>query len=185
MRRVPAFMFLVLLLVPFPSTATTVRYLDLDSLVGSSSLVFHATVTQVQASNQGTLKSPRIVTDVTFTVHRVLKGTNPGPAYTLRLVGGSVDGYTLAIPGQPRFRTGEEVVVFLEFTGIEHVVTGMSQGVFRVAKDANDRPIAVRDLTGLSLVRPGGAPDQFEPGRPEEPLLLEELFRRVNESRAR
>jgi hypothetical protein len=185
MRFVLFPVLLALLIVPAAVHATTVRYLDLEGLVRSSSMVFHATVLEVTQKNLGTPEKLRLVTDVSFQVHRVLQGTNPGPRFDLRLGGGTANGHTLAIPGQPCFKEGEEVVLFLEFTGQELVVNGMSQGVFRIQRDPAGLPTAHRDTTGLSVLGREGGNGPLEPGKPEQPLPLDDLFRRIHDLQAR
>ncbi|MBM4352846.1 MAG: hypothetical protein FJ109_03475 [Deltaproteobacteria bacterium] len=185
MRQLLALLFFLLVCSSNPAAATTVRYLDLDSLVHTSALIFHGTVEEVAAKNLGSAERPRLVTDVTFTVHRVLKGANPGCEFHLRLVGGSADGHTLQIPGQPRFRKGGEVVLFLESTGVELVLNGMGQGRYRVGRDGEGRKLARRDLSGLSVVRRGRDSATIEAGALEDAVPLEDLFRRVHDLQAR
>jgi hypothetical protein len=99
----------------------------------------------------------------TTTTLRVLNPEGGGPAESLvlRLPGGTVRDTTLAIPGFPTFRAGEELVLFLtgrDAAGYPWPV-GMAQGVYPVVRDAAGLPkVAVRQGVNPSpLAKPAGA----------------------------
>jgi hypothetical protein len=55
---------------------------------------------------------------------------------TVRLLGGTVGLLTSTVSGVPRFRTGEEVILFLEPTAHgDFTVVSWQQGTFRVGRD--------------------------------------------------
>ncbi len=174
-------LLLLFLLSPVtPSLATTVRLVDLAEMSRQSAFIFHGTVTDVTARNLGSAEQPRIVTDVTFDVHRVLKGTTKGPQFTLRLIGGTVDGMTLAIPGSPRFSAQDEVVLFLEWTGESYAVNGMRQGLYRVTRDSAGTKTVQRSLEELCIMRPDKTIEhRFKP-EPHRPL--QDLFDAVRKA---
>jgi hypothetical protein len=195
-------MFFALLLVlaatglPERALGTTVLYADLPGLVKTSSLVFFGRVDSVTTRNLAGDERAHIVTDVSFTVKRVLKGTTPGPQFDLRLVGGTWGNRSVLISGQPKFSKDEEVVLFLEWTGSTYAICGLKQGKYSVMVDREGRRWAQRSLAGLNvMVRTGKAagaeeattsagqpaPDgrEIRPGQEEPPVLLDELFETI------
>jgi len=181
-RIVP--MLLVLLCICPVAYGTTVVYADLESMTRDSNLIFHATVRGVETRNLGEEEEPRIVTDVTLTVHRVFKGSNPGAEFNLRLVGGAWGGRTLAIPGMPRFHKGEEVVLFLEWTGKEYAVCGMRQGKYSVTRDENGIKWSKRNFDGLGVVLRGPEGESGEvllDMKAEPRVRLKDLFKKIRE----
>jgi len=172
---------LLALLVTSAADAATVRYAAIEDLARDSGLVFWGTVASVQQFNLGTTGAPRIVTDVTFDVHRVLKGDNPGSQFVLRLPGGTADGLTLAIPGMPRFDPGHEVVIFLEWTGQSWAVCGLSQGAYRISADHEGRKWARRTFEGLTFATAHKAVAPLQ----EQPVLLEMFLETIKQLKSR
>lgn len=179
LRRLVALLFLVLISSPSQAFATTVRLVDLDDMSRQSAFIFHGTVTAVETLNLGTTEHPRIVTDVTFTVHRVLKGVTKGPHFTLRLIGGTHEGITLKIPGSPTFEAEQEVVLFLEWTGENYAINGMRQGLYLVSRTAAGEKVVQRSLQDLCIVRPDKIIEHRS--EPEASRPLTDLFNAVRE----
>ncbi len=178
-RLVPLFL-LTLLSVPTGALATTVRLVNLEEMSRESDFIFHGTVSTVEALNLGSTEHPRIVTDVTFAVHRVLKGTTKGPQFTLRLIGGSHEGITLLIPGSPQFSAQDEVVLFLQWTGKNYAVNGMRQGLYRVSRKPDGERIVQRSLQDLCIVRSDKSIEHRTAPEPVRPLA--DLFEAVREA---
>jgi len=111
------------------------------------------------------------------------KGTAPAQI-VVRLVGGHVGHLTSTVDGVPRFRAGEEAILFLEpAAGSEFNVTSWAQGTFRIRRDIHTgRESVTQDTGGLSLFDP--ATRQFYPGGVKN-LPLEEFRQRVAEAVAR
>lgn len=177
LRCLVPLLLLALLGLPTAALGTTVRLVSLDEMSRQSAFVFHGTVTTVETFNLGTEDRPRIVTDVTFTVHRVLKGTTKGPQFTLRLVGGTHEGITLHIPGAPRFAIDNEVVLFLEWTGKNYAVAGMRQGLYRVSRTPEGKKVVQRTLQELCVVKPDRTIEHRTEPEPHRPLT--DLFNAV------
>ncbi len=154
LRRLVPLLFLALTVLPNTASATTVRLVNLHEMSRQSAFIFHGTVTAVETLNLGTRDRPKIVTDVTFSVHRVLKGTTKGPAFTLRLIGGTHQGISLKIPGSPTFKPTQEVVLFLEWTGVNYAINGMRQGLYLVSRTPSGEKVVQRSLEGLCILRP-------------------------------
>lgn len=181
MPKISLFLLFLIGLVPAGIHATTVLPADLEAMTGTSDLIFHGTVLEVETLNLATPESPRIVTDVKFNVSRVLKGTTPGPQFTLRLFGGTWQGTTVHIPGSAAFKEAEEVVLFLEWTGQRYAVCGMKQGKYTIQRDQEGVRWARRSLAGLHVAR-RKENDTLEVRAAadlEPPLRLEELFGRI------
>ena len=137
--------------------ATTVIPPSFDELVDQAQLIFQGTVTDTQSQWAGEGGSRRIVTYVTFKVDEAIKG-DPGATYTLRMLGGTVDGQTMEVTDAPKFKVGDRDVVFVENNGSQFIpLVGIMHGRFRVKQDkATGRDVvvtngghAVRDVAQL------------------------------------
>jgi len=77
-----------------------------------------------------------IWTLTSFEVQEMWRGSAPG-RITVRLLGGRAGNLTSSVSGVPRFRVGEEVVLFLEPTPRgDFTVVSWQQGTFRIRRDA-------------------------------------------------
>lgn len=137
--------------------ATQVRYKSVEQLGSESAAVVRGKVTSVHSfwNAQGT----KIFTETVIEVDETYKGSDEGVVRLLQL-GGEVDGVRVTVHGALGWRSGEEVVVFLEpyESGAYHV-SGFSQGKFGVERDpvTGEAFINRPSVTGAKLV---GAPDQ-------------------------
>lgn len=135
-----------------PAGATTVLRVPLEEMARACDLVVQARVVAVHTSAAPD-DERQISTAVRLAILRVLKGHPTGPTLTLTLPGGRTDRWTLAIPGMPQLREGEEVVLFLERTSAGLRPAGLSLGVYRVRHDpGTGRTRAVRDLRGIAVI---------------------------------
>ncbi len=77
-----------------------------------------------------------IWTFTSFETEEVWRGA-PSARFTVRLLGGRAGNLTSSVSGVPRFRAGEDVVLFLERTARgDFSVVGWEQGTFRIRTDA-------------------------------------------------
>ena len=131
-KTIAATVFALLLSVVGSAQATTVMKVDTGQLANTSEWVVRATVTSV--TNVDLRREGRgLFTDIDLTFTEIYGGKKVPSRYTLRLIGGTgKDGVVLKIPGMPQFRTGEDVVLFLEKTPTGHIPCGLGQGVFHV-----------------------------------------------------
>ena len=81
--------------------ATTVIPPTFDQLVSDAELIFQGTVTASRSQWIGQGTERNIVTYVTFSIEDALKGA-PGRSYTIRILGGTVDGETIEVDA-PKF----------------------------------------------------------------------------------
>ena len=115
--------------------ATTVIAPSFDDLVDQAQLIFQGTVTETQSQWAGEGGNRRIVTYVTFKVDEAIKG-EPGATYTLRMLGGTVDGQTMEVTDAPKFKVGDRDIVFVENNGSQFIpLVGIMHGRFKVEKD--------------------------------------------------
>ena len=126
--------------------ATTVIPPTFDQLVGDAELIFQGTCTDVKSQWIGEGAEHRIVTYVTFKVEDSLKG-KPGESYTIRMLGGTVDGTTMEVSDTPKFKTGDRDILFVEHNGQQFVpLVGIMHGRYRVKHDnASGRDVVLTD----------------------------------------
>ncbi len=170
--------FLLLLLIPGPAAAMTVLAADLQDLTRDSHTIARGVVTHVanvildeegrpvadaevarRTKEQGP-RGLRAFTDVHVRILEHYRGEKrTGAALVLRLVGGKLGGYTLAVPGMPTFTPQQEVFLFLEMTGQGLTPLGASQGVFRIDRKPGVEAVAVHDLGGAAVLRRDVVPE--------------------------
>jgi hypothetical protein len=125
--------------------ATTVIPPTFDQLVSDAELIFQGTVTDTRSEWTGQGAERVIVTYVTFKIDDAIKGT-PGGSYTIRMLGGTVDGETAEVADAPRFKTGDRDILFVEHNGNQFVpLVGIMHGRFHVQTDAAGREIVAKD----------------------------------------
>ncbi len=119
--------------------ATTVIPPNFDELVSRAEVIFEGEVTNVQSQWIGEGAEHRIVTFVTFKVDDALKG-EPGSSYSIRMLGGTVDGRTMEVTDAPKFKVGDHDMLFVENNGRQFIpLVGIQHGRFRVQKDQAGR----------------------------------------------
>ncbi len=136
--------------------ASVTRYLPLDELATGADSIVAGEVVGVQS--RMALRRNRIHTYVTIRVDRFLKGDAGRSFVTLRLLGGSAEGFRLVVSGMPEFRLGEDVLVFVEQPeGGAPGVFGLSAGKFSLSPRPGG-PVLDRTLAGLTVVDAGTNP---------------------------
>jgi hypothetical protein len=116
------------LLLPAVARSTT-----LAQLVNAATVVVHAKA----VANQRLWHDGEIWTVTSFRVIETWKGSAP-PEIDVWMIGGHVGRIISYVPGAPRFRPGEEAVLFLEPTRTgEMSITAWGEGTFRVRVDAH------------------------------------------------
>ena len=114
---------------------TTVIPPSFDELVSRAEVIFQGTVTDVRSQWTGEGAQHRIESYVTFKVEDAMKGA-PGESYTLRMLGGTVDGETMEVSDSPKFKVGDRDVIFVENNGSQFIpLVGIMHGRFHVDKD--------------------------------------------------
>ncbi len=115
--------------IPLP--ATTLARLDLQQLARAADAVARVRCTD----SASYLERGSVWTHTQFTVIETLKGAPPAQL-TVRLPGGRSGHILVSIEGVPRFRPGEEGVLFLEKLATEdYSVTAWALGAFRIRRN--------------------------------------------------
>jgi hypothetical protein len=112
--------------------------------------------------NSAAWDAEEIWTFTSFAVQEAWRGAPP-PRIVVRLLGGTIDDLTSSVSGIPRFRPGEEVILFLEPTraGDFSIVSWM-QGTFRIRHDPRTGEETVtQDTASFATFDP--ATRRFEP----------------------
>lgn len=154
-------------LCAFPLAATTVAPWDLSDMAMASDLVVRGEVQSLRTFRE---PSGRILTEAVVEVREAMQGQAP-ETVTVTWPGGELDGQGQRVPGTPRVRAGQEVVLFLARPGPDALVArylpvSLAAGVLAVRRLPGGT-ILDRDLEGLRC------PDGL--GVPPLPATLEEL----------
>lgn len=157
-----------------PAGATSIRQLDLDTLVATADLILLGTA----GEGQTITRKKRFVTLTPLVPERVVKGAADG-SITVETFGGTQGVVGQKVAGTARFVDGEQVVVFLTRLESGHFrVRGMAQGKLTVVPGvAGGR--AIRDLGGLRLVGADGATDGHDGQTVPLDVFLRDLAVRV------
>ncbi len=174
LATLPVALLAAALLSSAVASATTFVPIGDGELADRTPLIVEARVLAVEPA-----PGERIATDVLVAVDRPVKGALGGDALVVRVPGGvRADGVGRHVWGAPRFREGEEALLFLVPRG--DGTFGLSQfllGAFRVSGEGPAR-VAWRDLRGAIRVTLPGTP---EPADGDRDLAR---FRRWLEDRA-
>jgi hypothetical protein len=140
--------------------ATTFMQMSLSKFAQTARLIVRARC----LSNSVAWDAGEIWTFTTFEIEETWKGVPAGAAaqVTVRLLGGSLGNVTSTVSGIPRFRPGEEVVLFLEpsVRGAFSIVS-WAQGTFRIHRDMRTgQEIVIQDTAAFDRFNPGTR--QFE-----------------------
>lgn len=150
----------IALLTPAASTrAASVIAPTFDAMVARAQAVFVGETIDARSRWVETPSGRAIVTVVTFKVVRVLKG-ELGAQTQLEFLGGTVGEYRMEIPGMPKFRVGDEDVLFVDERGQPvSPVVGFMHGRFRVLEDGGTRrrSVARHNFEPLADVKDIGA----------------------------
>jgi hypothetical protein len=138
MKRLCALVCMALLV---PASYAGVRPLTLADLCKNSTLIVHGTVASRHVRWEGTT----IVTDWTIRPFETLKGT-AGKSVNATVPGGHIGGITMHAGEAPRFRVGEEVVLFLRFGTGACDVYGWFRGKYTVIDGR------IREKAGCTVV---------------------------------
>ncbi|MFZ0820337.1 MAG: hypothetical protein WAM91_09730 [Candidatus Acidiferrales bacterium] len=130
--------------------STTIARMDLRELAQSAQIVVYARC----EGSQPRWESGSIWSDYEFTAIEALKGAPPH-LFRVRLPGGRIGHLETKVDGVPRFRTGEEVVLFVEpISGGGYSITSWAQGTFRVHRNAVGEARLTQDTSHFAVFDP-------------------------------
>lgn len=116
--------------------ATTVIPPEFDQLVGNADYIVRATVKSVTSEWREKNGHRNIFTLVELTVNEVITGTPPQPL-VLEMLGGTVGDEEFQIVGTPKFKVGEESVLFVQANGRQYYpLAGIMHGKYPIKRDA-------------------------------------------------
>ena len=125
------------------ASATVLLPADFTTVVAESATIVHGRVVDVSAGLTGPRRT--IESLVTVQVIESLKGASKTDAtVTFRVPNGQVGRYRRVLIGAPEFARGDEIVVFLHGQAPAiPTLFGLSQGVYRVVRDARAAPVVI------------------------------------------
>ncbi len=133
-----------------PGRATTLARLSLPKLAASSKLVVRARC----LGRNSRWQQGEIWTFTRFTALEFLKGSGPA-VFTVRTLGGRVNGIVSVVDGIPVFEPGEEAILFLTPTARgDYGLVGWSQGSFRIARGADGVERVTQDAAAVPVYDP-------------------------------
>jgi hypothetical protein len=122
----------------------------------------------------------RIYTLTRFQSERMLKGALPA-TFTVKQLGGHLDGYNMKVAGVREWQPGAQAVLFLQpDSDGTYIVTGLMQGDFRVARNPSGVLTVNNGVRGAKQLDVSGQVTDFQGSS----LSLDELEQRVRRSAA-
>jgi len=147
----PLALLLAILLAAAAAPATTLLRMSLEKLSRAAAVIVRAHCLENSTGWEG----GEIWTFTSFDVQEVWSGPAPDKI-TVRLLGGRVADVTSTVSGVPRFRPGEEVVLFLEPTPRgDFSIVSWQQGAFRIRRAPHlAEETATQDTAALATFDP-------------------------------
>ncbi len=149
----PLILFLGLFLHPQGGQATVLIKLELENLVAHADAVVQGEV--LSSRSYLTPDGRSIETESILKVEQRLQinGDKDGQTVKVRTLGGKVGDIRMHVPGSPRLKKGQSVLLFLTQRGGHNWVLGMNQGVFDLATGPGGKRHLRQRLGGAALVR--------------------------------
>lgn len=149
--------------------ATSVIPPDLRQLANESDYVIRAVVTAVDSEYRESDRGRKIYTKVTVEVREVIAG-HPPATVVLEMLGGRMGSQEMTIEGAPRFRVGDEDVLFVKNNGrTMYPLLAMMHGRYPILRDANGREyvalsnhLPLTDVAQISQPLTGGSAAELQ-----------------------
>jgi hypothetical protein len=164
MKKTNSLLLLVALFALAPIVrATTVIPPTFDQLVDQAEVIFQGEVTGVKSEWVGEGAQRHIMSYVSFKVEDALKGS-PGKSYTIRMLGGTVDGESMGVSDAPKFQVGDRDILFVENNGSQFVpLVGIMHGRFHLRTNQTGQEIVTNnDGEPVKNVARLGKPDAMQ-----------------------
>ncbi len=147
-----------------PAGASVLIHLDLEEMTTLSSAILLGRCVEIKG---GWNEEGYIVTNNVFEVREYYKG-NLGSRVIISELGGQAGDRMAEYPGVPRFRVGEEAVLFVWTDRYgRHQVIGLTQGKFQVRHDSKTGEVV---LCQAASTEPMIEPRRHSHTAPVEPL---------------
>jgi hypothetical protein len=141
-------------------SATTFARMSISTIARTAELIVRGRC----ISNAAAWDAGEIWTFTTFMIEETWKGAPTGAASQLnvRLLGGSLGNVASTVSGIPRFRPGEEAILFLEPNARGGFsIVSWAQGTFRIRREIRSgQEIVIQDTAAFDRFNP--ASRQFE-----------------------
>lgn len=146
-----AFCMALLAAMAATAAATTLARMSVAEMAQAAPVIVRARC----LGNSTGWDAGEIWTFTSFEVEEAWRGAAPA-RITVRLLGGRAGNLTSSVSGVPRFRSGEDVVLFLEPTARGDLsVVSWEQGTFRIRRDAAaGRESVTQDTAALATFDP-------------------------------
>jgi hypothetical protein len=161
--RIPSLTLLALLACATPLSATIAELATFDEKVENAATIVLGTC--VKTSSHWDAAHRWIVTDSTFRIEKVLKGSAGVSELTIVTPGGSVEGLHQETIGVPRFQAGDERVLFVKMTRSGPTVLYFDQGAYDVRTEGGRKMIAPVTSKLIKLDSNGAPVTDNEPAR--------------------
>jgi len=126
-----------IVLVGIRVMATTVIPPDFDQLVNESDYIIRAVVKSVDSEYRTNGNGRKIITKVALDVREVIAGVPPAEV-TLEMLGGRVGDEQMVLEGAPRFKVGDEDILFVKGNGHTIVpLVAMMHGRYPIMREAS------------------------------------------------
>ncbi len=158
--------------------ATTVQRMNTRDLVRAADLIIIGRVITNETQSDPGPTNVRTLTRIA--VGEGLKG-RVGTEITVIGMGGVVGNFAFNWPGVPRFKEGEEVLLFVErHSSGAMLVSGLEQGRFTIVTDLRGNKFVTRNLADLTFIgeKPGSI---FRTGKMSLGQYLKEISATLNE----
>ena len=143
--------------------ATSVIPPSFEELVAQSDYVVRAVVKSVAFEERARPGGSKMIfSKVELEVRQVITGTPPSPL-VLEVLGGVLNGKEIAIEGAPKFRVGDESILFVQGNGRQiYPLVRMMHGLYRLEKDAASGREYVTRSNGEPLADVGRVAEPIE-----------------------
>ncbi len=183
MRRTSLLCAAAVFAAVLPVSSTTVVAPSFDEMVMRAESVIVARVAAMRSVWVESRTGRAIVTDVTVSIERTLKG----PTYAERsfeFLGGTVGDDTLNVAGMPAFHVGDRDVLFINEAGRPaSPLVGFMYGRFRIVPDPRTGADTVRTHDGRPLASLNEVGNARPPAfiAPPRTLSLDEFVRAIGD----
>ena len=135
---------LAAILAAVPASATSVIPPEFNQLVDQADYIVRAVVKSVTSELRTSGPHRHIITKVELDVREVISGTPPQPL-VLQLLGGKVGDEEMVVEGAPRFKVGDEDILFVHGNGRQLCpLVAMMYGRYPIKRDDHGREYMTR-----------------------------------------